>query len=55
MENAFDINDKDFCSKLVALCILLAKNNTDNCNLTISTSKGDVNCYIEFSVNKEEL
>ena len=49
----FDINDKEFSNSLMALCILLAHNHTDNCDITLKTSAGEVNCYIEFSVKKE--
>ena len=43
------INNKELASDLIALAVMCANEGTDNCNITLITSKGKINCYIEFS------
>lgn len=43
------INDKELATGLIALAIMCANEGTDNCDLTLTASKGKINCHIEFS------
>ena len=43
------INNKEFASDLIALAIMCAENDTDNCDLELTTKMGVINCHIEFS------
>lgn len=45
-----EINDKELASGLTALAIMCASEGTDGCDITITTTKGSINCHIEFSV-----
>jgi len=47
------INNKKFASYLLALAVMCAEEDTDNCDITITTSKGKINCHIEFSEAEE--
>lgn len=42
------INDKELANKLTALALICVNEGTDNCDLTITTSKGILICHIEF-------
>ncbi len=42
------INNKEFASYLIALAIMCAENDTDNCDLELTTGMGKINCHIEF-------
>ena len=43
------IDNKELATGLIALAIMCANEGTDNCELTLTTSKGKINCHIEFS------
>ena len=43
------IDNKELATHLTALAIMCASEGTDSCDITISTSKGEFNCHIEFS------
>lgn len=47
------INDKELASGLTALAIMCACEGTDECDITITTTKGNINCHIEFSVEED--
>lgn len=47
------INNKKFASYLLALAVMCGEKGTDNCDITITTSKGKINCHIEFSEVEE--
>lgn len=42
------INNKELASDLLALAVMCANEGTDNCDITLTTSKGKINCHIEF-------
>ena len=42
------IHNKEFASNLIALAIMCAENDTDNCDLELTTGMGVINCHIEF-------
>jgi hypothetical protein len=46
---ALTINNKELASNLIALAIMCAGEGTDNCDIQLTTSKGKINCHIEFS------
>jgi hypothetical protein len=46
---AITINNKELASDLIALAVMCANEETDNCDITLTTSKGKINCHIEFS------
>lgn len=48
------INNKELATDLITLAIMCANEGTDNCDITLITSKGKfacrkINCHIEFS------
>lgn len=43
------INNKEFASNLIAIAIMCAENDTDNCDLELTTGMGVINCHIEFN------
>lgn len=47
------INNKKFASYLLALAVMCGKAETDNCDIILTTSKGKINCHIEFSEVEE--
>lgn len=47
------INNKEFASYLLALAVMCANEETDNCDISLTTSKGKINCHIEFSEVEE--
>ena len=47
------IND-EFSANLLALATMCAKEETDTCDVVVTTSRGKVNCHIEFSVIKSQ-
>lgn len=48
------INNKKLATYLLALAATCANNETDNCVITLTTSSGKINCYIEFSEVEED-
>ena len=42
------IKNKELASNLMALAIICSDNGTDNCDPTLTTSKGKLICHIEF-------
>ena len=47
-EETITINNKDLASNLITLAIICATEGTDNCDISLTTSKGKINCHIEF-------
>ena len=45
----FTINNKELATCLITLAIMCADEGTDNCDIELTTSKGNINCHIEFS------
>lgn len=43
------INNKELATDLITLAVMCASEGTDNCDITLITSKGKINCHIEFS------
>lgn len=43
------INNKELATYLVTLAVMCANEETDNCDIILNTSKGKINCHIEFS------
>ncbi|MBR6646963.1 MAG: hypothetical protein IKL09_05540 [Clostridia bacterium] len=43
------ISNKEFASSLFALALMCANEDTDNCDLTLESSKGKLICHIEFT------
>ena len=43
------INNKELAVDLLALATMCANEGTDNCDITLTTTKGKINCHIEFS------
>lgn len=48
------IHNKEFASNFIALAIMCAENDTDNCDLELTTGMGVINCHIEFSEVEDE-
>ena len=48
------INNKELVTNLLALSIMCANEETDNCDIILSTSRGKINCHIEFSEIESE-
>jgi hypothetical protein len=42
------INNKELASDLLALAVMCANEGTDNCDIALTTTKGKINCHIEF-------
>jgi hypothetical protein len=43
------IDNKELATDLIALAFMCASEGTDNCDITLTTSKGKISCHIEFS------
>lgn len=43
------INNKELATDLLTLAVMCANEGTDNCDITLTTTKGKINCHIEFS------
>lgn len=43
------INNKELSNILITLAVMCANEGTDNCDITLITNKGNMNCHIEFS------
>lgn len=43
------IDNKELATDLIALAIMCANEGTDNCDILLTTTKGKINCHIEFS------
>ena len=43
------IDNKELATDLIALAVMCASEGTDNCDITLTTTKGKINCHIEFS------
>ena len=48
------INSKELVTNLLALAFLCAGEGTDNCDIALATSNGEINCHIEFSKNEND-
>lgn len=51
------INNKELATDLITLAVMCANEGTDNCDITLTTTKGKINCHIEFEfseVNEEQ-
>ena len=42
------INNKELASDLLALAVMCANEGTDNCDIAVTTTIGEINCHIEF-------
>ena len=42
------IDNKELATDLITLAIMCANEGTDNCDITLTTNKGKINCHIEF-------
>lgn len=47
------INNKELATDLLTLAVMCANEETDNCDITLTTSKGKINCHIEFEEVEE--
>ena len=45
---AITINNKELATGLITLAVMCANEGTDSCDITLTTSKGKINCHIEF-------
>ena len=43
------IYNKELVTNLLTLATMCANEGTDNCDIILTTSKGKINCHIEFS------
>ena len=43
------INNKELATDLITLAVMCSNEGTDNCDITLTTTKGKINCHIEFS------
>lgn len=43
------IDNKELATDLLTLAIMCGREGTDNCDITLTTIKGKINCHIEFS------
>ena len=43
------INNKELATDLITLAVMCANEGTDNCDIILTTTKGKINCHIEFS------
>ena len=43
------IDNKELATDLITLAVMCANEETDNCDITLTTTKGKINCHIEFS------
>ncbi len=48
MDKEFTIDNEELLYNLLTLAKICGDNGTDNCDLTITTNKGDIICHIEF-------
>lgn len=48
MDKKFSINNEELMNNLLALAMMCLNNDTDNCDLTISTDKGKIICHVQF-------
>ena len=49
------INNKELATNLITLAVMCANEGSDNCDITLTTTKGKINCHIEFeNVEQEE-
>ena len=39
---------KELATDLLTLAVMCANEGTDNCDITLTTTKGKINCQIEF-------
>ena len=46
---AITIDNKELATDLIALAVMCASEETDNCDITLTTTKGNINCHIEFT------
>lgn len=54
MTDTFTINEPELATYLVTLAYICLENDTDNCDLKLTTKNGVINCHIEFSTDKEQ-
>jgi hypothetical protein len=39
---------------LITLAVMCANEDSDNCDITLTTTKGKINCHIEFECVEQE-
>ena len=49
------INNKELATDLLTLATMCANEGTDNCDITLTTSGGKINCHIEFSEVENDI
>lgn len=49
------INNKELATDLLTLAVMCVNEGTDNCDITLTTNKGKINCHIEFSEVKDGI
>lgn len=48
------INNKELATDILALAVMCANEGSDNCDITLTTSKGKIRCHIEFEGVEDE-
>lgn len=54
MTEYITINNKELATYLLTLAVMCADEGTDNCDIELTTSDGNINCHIEFSEVEED-
>ena len=49
------MNKENLMDNLLELCLYLSENDTDNCTLTLEVNNKKLTCYIEFSLEENEV
>lgn len=49
------INNEDLMNSILTLAYMCASQDTDNCDLTLNTSKGSLVCHIDFEYAEADL
>lgn len=55
MDKEFTVDNKELVDNILALAIMCNNNDTDNCDLTIYTARGDIICHIQFEGKLKEI
>lgn len=48
------INNEELATNLLTLAIMCAGMGSDNCDITLTTNRGNIKCHIEFSDYRED-
>lgn len=52
MTNKYEIDNKELATNLITLAHMCIANDTDNCDIKLTTNMGKMNCHIEFSADE---